>query len=668
MLKVAAAHCDVRAAVSRLAEEILNPPAATPDVWMALEHLRGRLSAVDVRLWLYDGARAYCALSSGARSPRSATSIDLADAAAILQRLRHNGTVLCRFGDVSGLEPLVPSGVQSFAAAAAKRRDIVTAVLVVGWTEPAPPFDDAAAAHLRVAAALLASALKGFAWPSEHAALSDAVLDSLAERVTVLDRHGVVSAMNAAAREFARDHGALVPCAAAAGVNYAEMCLQAASHEHPEAVSLADGIRAACNGGPTFTTVLPCSAGPDERWCLITVAPLHRVEGGAVVTHTDLSHPVVAGMARSMSGTQFQRLADTVPVPIWIVTPEGKLLYGNGRWAEACGGAIREGSEWTDAFHPDDRDRAVLEFHSGVTQAARIELELRLRTVDGTYCWTVCSAVPRFLPDGRIESYVGVCWDASAKRRAESNLAQIAGKLVAAQEAERSRIARELHDDVGQQVAVLTSRLASLAKAGKRSKQMLQEAYSTAQDIATAIHTLSHQLHPAKLRLLGLKRTMEALCRDESRGTGIEVTFTSRDVPRHVPEETALTLFRVAQEALHNALKHSGATAIEVELRASPVELTLLVTDNGTGMDPLAPRSTGLGLLTMRERVELAGGALAVMRARPRGTTVRASVPVSQGTVSVFPSQSDGAAPVPVAVRARRTRRAPGAAGPESTA
>jgi PAS domain S-box-containing protein len=630
---------DIRAGVAQLTEELLNPPAAV-DLTSAIEHLRSRIHAVNVRLWLHDGQRISCTLDAGSDAARP-VPIGFAETAAIIQRLRHAGTVVCRLGDVSGLELLVPPGVRSFVAAAAPRRDTVGAVLVAGWASAGPPIDHDAAADLRIAAAVLASALQGSAPSDTQHALSDTILDSLPERIAVIDRDGIVSAVNATWREFRLQHGASMPCMALPGMSYAPECAKTATAGATDGGALFEGIRAACTRGQRFTTAITCGSRADEHWCLLSATPLTRREGGAVVTLTDLSRGVVVDMARAMTSRQFRQLADTVPVPIWILSPDGRLWYGNERWAEACGHTDGQ-SEWTDAFHPEDRERAVAEFKDSVAHGSRFDSELRLRTTEGTYRWSVCSAAPRYV-EGHVDSYVGVCWDASAKRRAESTLAHVAGKLVVAQEQERSRIARELHDDVGQQVAVLTARLSSLTKQGSRSEGQIQEAYRTAQEIASTIHSLSHQLHPAKLRLLGLVRTLEALCRDEAEGTKVKVTFTSRDVPRHLHESTALPLFRVAQEALHNALKHSGATTVEVELAATPAELQLRVTDNGTGLDPLAAPSAGLGLLTMRERVELAGGILAVEQARPRGTTIRARVPLAGDSTGAAASPTAGA-------------------------
>jgi signal transduction histidine kinase len=141
---------------------------------------------------------------------------------------------------------------------------------------------------------------------------------------------------------------------------------------------------------------------------------------------------------------------------------------------------------------------------------------------------------------------------------------------------------------------------------------------------------LSHQLHPAKLRLLGLVQTLDGLCRELSQQAGVDVRFLGNGIPPEVPEPTALCIFRVAQEALQNALKHSGASRIEVSLAAEASGLTLCVADNGRGFDPLAAEGRGIGFLTMRERVELSGGTFHI-DGGSGGTTICATLPFVTG-------------------------------------
>jgi signal transduction histidine kinase len=219
--------------------------------------------------------------------------------------------------------------------------------------------------------------------------------------------------------------------------------------------------------------------------------------------------------------------------------------------------------------------------------------------------------------------------DVSTPRIANSAFRDVASRLVAAQENERIRIGRELHDDLGQQAALLAVKLDELSGNPRISAAKLRAGVADAErllhELAISIHELSHQLHPAKLRLLGLVATIEALCRD----SGARVSFSATNVPADVPEQTALCVFRVTQEALQNAVRHSGAQDIHVQLGFSGTHLTLRVTDTGSGFNPAASDRVGIGLVTMHERVELSGGSLKIVAARSTGTTVEATIPLS---------------------------------------
>ena len=162
----------------------------------------------------------------------------------------------------------------------------------------------------------------------------------------------------------------------------------------------------------------------------------------------------------------------------------------------------------------------------------------------------------------------------------------------------------------------------------------LAETRKGLQELASSLHNLSHELHPAKLKLLGLDQTLEALCRDVDAESGVRIDFERAGDHADMAESVALCIFRITQEALQNGVKHSGARHIGVRLIAGRSELTLRIVDDGNGFDPLSSQSTGIGLLTMRERVELEGGFLRIATAPGRGTTIEAIVPVKNTTAA----------------------------------
>ena len=232
----------------------------------------------------------------------------------------------------------------------------------------------------------------------------------------------------------------------------------------------------------------------------------------------------------------------------------------------------------------------------------------------------------------------GLLVQRSRRRRAEDRLAasqaklrasydqisDLGGRLIQAQEEERARIARELHDDLGQQIALVVADLQTAADLGER---FARAALTRAHHLAKGVHDLSHRLHPAKLRLLGLPAALKSLQHELAR-PGVEIGVTCENVPNPLPEDVTLCLYRVVQEAVQNALKHSGAREIFVHLRGADAALTVSVIDDGAGFDVSARFGTGLGLVSMNERLEAIGGTLRIRSAPGQGTRLKIRVPV----------------------------------------
>jgi len=217
------------------------------------------------------------------------------------------------------------------------------------------------------------------------------------------------------------------------------------------------------------------------------------------------------------------------------------------------------------------------------------------------------------------------------RNRAEGVISVVNRRLIEAQEQERSRIARELHDDIGQRVALLAVTLEELRKSPGDSSAEAQIGALSQQvsDIAADIHSLSHELHSSKLEYLGLAAAMRGFCEEFAIQEDVEIAFESRNFPRTLSTAVSLCLFRVLQEALRNAAKHSGAGHFEVRLWGTPREGHLTVTDGGVGFDRRASiEGHGLGLISMEERLKLVNGTLSIESRSKRGTVVHARVPI----------------------------------------
>lgn len=210
----------------------------------------------------------------------------------------------------------------------------------------------------------------------------------------------------------------------------------------------------------------------------------------------------------------------------------------------------------------------------------------------------------------------------------------LAGRLMRVQEEERKRIARELHDDISQQIASLIIGLDGLAgmlpdgMAPERSR--LNDLTSTAKDMAESVRELSHQLHSVTLQHLGIARGLEGLCRTFAQQHHVEVNLESEEL-QDLPDDVSLCLYRVVQEALNNAVKHGNAKHVVVRLKRSKNQLSLEIRDSGSGFNPAAA-SEGLGLVSMRERMRMVGGTLVLTSSRGKGTIIKAVVEAASGS------------------------------------
>lgn len=258
---------------------------------------------------------------------------------------------------------------------------------------------------------------------------------------------------------------------------------------------------------------------------------------------------------------------------------------------------------------------------------------------DGTRVEVSLTISPIFDPEGKIIGASTISRDITDRKLAEENLAGLSRRLLEAQEVERKRIARELHDNTNQRRTILTVGIEALMNAVPNQiadvRVRLDEIHKETLEISKDVQDLSHELHPSRLEYLGLVSAMKGFCRDFRDRHKVEVAFDSEGMPPSVPPEISLCLFRIMQEGLHNALKHSGVKFFEVKLRGSPAEIRLTVRDSGVGFVPeLQRESQGLGLISMQERVRLVKGTISVTSKLQSGTEINVRVPVSVGNYS----------------------------------
>lgn len=223
----------------------------------------------------------------------------------------------------------------------------------------------------------------------------------------------------------------------------------------------------------------------------------------------------------------------------------------------------------------------------------------------------------------------------SERRRVQQELRESRTQLVDTQEQERARIARELHDDIGQQLAIIQLELhqaeeaAGTHIAASRLRLLLQNLTAKLNIVSETTRGLSHDLHPIQLEYLGLSTGLRNLCSGLEKQTGLKFHFQEeQNLPAELPPDVSLSLFRVAQEALHNVVKHSRADDVSIQINVQQNDLILRIVDNGKGFAYSEKKTVGLGLVNMKERLKALGGNVQVTSMPMRGTVVEASVPL----------------------------------------
>jgi PAS domain S-box-containing protein len=341
-----------------------------------------------------------------------------------------------------------------------------------------------------------------------------------------------------------------------------------------------------------------------------------------------------AQSAARESEERFRLVANTAPVLIWMSGADKLCTYFNEPWLEFTGRSFEKelGNGWSEGIYPDDLERCLETYSKSFDLRKRFEMEYRLRRHDGEFRWVLDQGVPRFNEHGSFVGYIGSCIDVTERKSAEEVLSNLGQRLMEAHEEERSWIARELHDDICQQLALLALKLNDLKNippaATVELGRQVEEARKHVRGLASQVQAISHHLHSSSLDILGLAVAAQEFSKELSARQGVQIDFHSENIPMGLPKEVALCLFRVLQESLQNAIKHSGTRVFQVSLDGKGNEIRLAVHDSGIGFNT-EQAMKGLGLTSMKERLKLVRGELAIDSRSEHGTTVTARVPLA---------------------------------------
>jgi PAS domain S-box-containing protein len=336
------------------------------------------------------------------------------------------------------------------------------------------------------------------------------------------------------------------------------------------------------------------------------------------------------------SENRFRLMADSTPSLIWMCDEQGKVTYLNEQWVVFTGldTSAGYGDLWSATVHPHDLPNASDTLSKALRSHKPFSNECRLRRHDGVYRWMFGVASPRVNGDGSFSGFIGSAVDVTDQKLAREALEKVSGQLIEGQEKERRRLARELHDDICQRLAMLSLRIEKASKgwgSGRVSVgEQLEQIWKQCSDLTGDVQALSHELHPSILDNLGLATAVKSFCREVSEQSGVAVEFVGKNIPDSLPREVSLSLFRVVQEAVHNAIKYSGQKHFDVRLEGTSSELELEVKDEGVGFDAASTNDGGgLGLVSMAERIHQVNGTFTIDSRVSAGTRVHARVPLT---------------------------------------
>jgi len=360
--------------------------------------------------------------------------------------------------------------------------------------------------------------------------------------------------------------------------------------------------------------------------------------GGAVVgvgaVATDITERRIAEQALREQRTLLAEAQKLAGLGCWEWDP----VSGRVNWSDEMysiygvhPGEFRPSFEsYLERIHPEDRARAAATVALALMDNRAFSMDERIVRPDGRVRQLRSHGEVVRDEGGRPLKMVGACIDVTEQKAAEAALRALTRRLVEAEETERRRIARELHDRVGQNLSALNINLDILL--GKLQDQparrRLEDSLKLVDATLQSIENVMAELRPALLDEYGLAAALAWYGEEYAQRTGIRVGVQAGDAGTGLRPEAAVALFRIAQEALNNAAKHSSAKRITVGLEEKGGELVLSVSDDGKGFDPAAAPRGRWGMTTMRERAEAAGGRLSVDSSLGQGTTVRAAVPL----------------------------------------
>jgi len=333
-------------------------------------------------------------------------------------------------------------------------------------------------------------------------------------------------------------------------------------------------------------------------------------------------------------------IIDTIPTMAWSLRSDGVLDFLNQRWRDYTGLSLEEAiKEETRTVHPEDLSTALEKWVVAKATSEVYEDEMRLRRADGEYRWFLVRVAPLLDQHGNVVKWFGSSIDIEDRKRAEKDLEEahrqlkiLSRRRVKVQEEERRHLARELHDEIGQALTAAKINLqAAMEESDPAKSKRIHETAAILERLLSQVRQISLNLRPSMLDDLGLVPALRSLLDEQGRRASVAVRFSAKNISESLDPEIQTTCFRIAQEAITNAVRHAAATQIQVDIHREEGSFRLRVYDDGRGFEMPPPQSQtiGLGLLGMKERAALVGGRTRITSAPGKGTTVDATLPLT---------------------------------------
>jgi PAS domain S-box-containing protein len=383
----------------------------------------------------------------------------------------------------------------------------------------------------------------------------------------------------------------------------------------------------------------------EHRWVFDIGVPRYTQEGsfagyiGSCIDITErtraeealaeMNRTLVAQAASLQAREELLRVfVKNVPAAVAMLDHDMRYLQVSERW---CSDNSVEASELLGRSREEipEMPERWKEFNRRALQGETLRADEDRWESGGSTRWNRWEVLPWRNSDGTVGGILIFAEDITKRKQMEDELSDMSRKLIESQEQERARIGRELHDDINQRLAMVSVEIQRLQETPSELPSRTEKIRKELHELSEDVQALAHDLHSSKMDYLGVVAGMKSWCKEFAGRHNLRIDFTS-DVPGPLPRELGVSLFRVLQEALQNVVRHSGAKRVDVDLRESPGEIHLDIRDSGSGFDvDAALQSEGLGLTSMRERVRIVNGTIAIDSKPMDGTRINIRVPLN---------------------------------------